>query len=61
MSDTYQPPTHCSLCLNRDNTELVPATQTVRNLRVCDEHAELVATFEGKDLAGLFAAVRRDR
>ena len=54
-------PTHCSLCLNRDNTELVEATKTVRNLRVCDEHAELVATFTGKDLAALFTAVRRDR
>lgn len=54
-------PTHCCVCLNRDNTELVEATKTVRNLRVCDEHAELVATFTGKDLAGLFAAVRRDR
>ena len=53
--------TACALCLNRDNTVLVEATKTVRNLRVCDEHAELVAAFEGKDLAGLFTAVRRDR
>lgn len=52
-------PTHCCVCLNRDNTELVEATKTVRNLRVCDEHAALVAAFEGKDLAALFKAARR--
>lgn len=51
-------PTHCCVCLNRDNTVLVEATKTVRNLRVCDSHAELVAAFEGKDLAALFTAVR---
>lgn len=51
-------PTHCCVCLNRDNTELVEATKTVRNLRVCDEHAALVAAFEGKDLAALFKAAR---
>lgn len=54
-------PTHCCVCLNRDNTELVPATKTVRNLRVCDNHADVVASFTGKDLAALFQAVRRDR
>lgn len=58
---TYRPPVHCACCLNRDNTVLVEATQTVRNLRVCDEHAPLVRDYTGTDLAGLFAAVRRDR
>lgn len=46
-------PTHCCICLNRDNTTLVVATRTVRNLRVCDEHAPYVEFFEGSDLAAL--------
>lgn len=49
----------CAICVNTGPRQ--PATRTVRNLRVCDEHAELVATFHGKDLAALFRAVRRDR
>lgn len=45
--------TACSLCLNRDNSTLVEATRTVKNLRVCDEHAPMVEFFEGSDLAAL--------
>lgn len=49
----------CAVCVNTGPRQ--PATRTVRNIAVCDEHAELVATFHGKDLAALFRAVRRDR
>lgn len=47
----------CAICVNTGPKQ--SATRTVRNLRVCDEHAELVAAFEGKDLAALFRAARR--
>lgn len=58
MTDTYQPETHCCCCLNADNRVLVPATQTVKTLRVCDEHAAVVKKYKG-DLDALMKSVRR--
>lgn len=59
MNDTYQPPTHCCCCLNADNRVLVPATQTVKTLRVCDEHAAVVKKYKGTELDALMKSVRR--
>lgn len=49
----------CAICVNTGPRQ--PATRTVKNLRVCDEHAPMVQFFEGQDLAALFRAVRRGR
>ena len=58
-SESYSPTTHCCVCLWIDNKVLVEATQTVRNLRVCDTHASVVGDAGVSDLAALFNRVKR--